>query len=194
MARRGRNYYNPDFSGMTSLQFAIKAHDSIGQVRQHGVTEPCWKHVERVGEIVNWYGGTPAMVDAGNLHDTVEDVYPENAYYSPQLILENFGSEVLEMVIGLTNLFTDAAYPEPNRASRQFSENIRISLLPGKVKVIKLADRLDNVRDIALFRGGFRNKYVAETRHMLDLIHPTGEWRDQIRELKEKILLQIEKY
>src|SRR5690554_7582422 len=52
--------------------YAKAAHDAVGQRRKY-TGEPYWMHTAAVAEAVKESGGTPEMVAAAHLHDTVED-------------------------------------------------------------------------------------------------------------------------
>jgi (p)ppGpp synthase/HD superfamily hydrolase len=162
--------------------FAIAAHESIGQVRK-GDGEPYWKHPVRVAEML--VGQSDALIAAAYLHDVVEDVSPENPTYGPDRILEEFGPRVLGYVMEVTNVFTKASYPAANRRTRHSWENLRIAGISDKAKLLKLADRLDNVSDLSFFRTGFAHKYAEETIDLLKAIgYPDGghEFRVKINE------------
>lgn len=122
-------------------------------------------HPEEVREIVASVGGTDDMQTAALLHDVIEDVAPIKPQYGLDAIIEQFGPVVAGYVIALTNVFTKAAYPAANRAKRHNWEHLRLALQSDEVKIIKMADRLANVREMPV--DGFGKKYAKETRELL---------------------------
>jgi (p)ppGpp synthase/HD superfamily hydrolase len=153
--------------------FAARAHQ--GQFRKDGIT-PYFYHCAIVANIVERYcfhkdpSVKDCMVAAAYLHDTVED-----CDISLQEIQNEFGVVISGFVDGLTNVYTKKAYPEFNRAERKRCEANRLSNLIVEVKQIKLADRLANVMDLDSLDGGFKHKFVDETRGILHAIgnaHP----------------------
>jgi GTP diphosphokinase / guanosine-3',5'-bis(diphosphate) 3'-diphosphatase len=141
--------------------FAEKAHE--GQLRMSG--EPYFVHPAYVASIL-----TEVMIDAptiaaGLLHDTVEDVKGVTL----QKIQKEFGSEVAQLVDGVTKLGQlDYADREEQQA-----ENLRKMILAMsrdiRVVIIKLADRLHNMRTLS-FQSSERRTAIA--RETLDIYAP----------------------
>ena len=144
-----------------AYEFAEKAH--AGQIRKSG--EPYFIHPASVASIL-----TDLMIDAptiaaGFLHDTVEDC----RCVSLEAIRKEFGEEVALLVDGVTKLdkldFTDR--------EEQKAESLRKMILAMskdiRVVIIKLADRLHNMRTLR-FQPEDRQKAIAS--ETLDIFAP----------------------
>lgn len=141
-----------------SYEFAEYHHRMVGQRRKY-TNEPYIIHPASVAKLVKSIGGTPHMIAAANLHDTLEDT---NATLDD--IVSNFGKLVGVYVNGLT----DASKPEDgNRAARKLINNIFIGSQCDSVKTIKLADRLDNLKSIIKHDPKFSIVYLQETSDLL---------------------------
>lgn len=147
---------------MTPLEFATKAHE--GQVRKISGL-PFITHPVRVAAILEGLGGiSEEMMAAAFLHDTVEDVG-----LTVQEIRERFGSKVAMLVGGLT-FPSSKMDPRCPREEKKFWDFSWLVLQPYEVHLIKLCDRLDNVRDMAGAGPKWQKKYYDDTLVLLDLI------------------------
>ena len=142
-------------------RFAEKAHE--GQVRKSG--EPYFTHPCLVASILTDLMIDPPTIAAGLLHDTVEDCEG----ITVDTIRSEFGPEVADLVDGVTKLNKlDFA----NREEAQ-AESLRKMILAMsrdiRVVLIKLADRLHNMRTLR-FQPEARR--VAIARETLDIYAP----------------------
>ena len=142
-------------------KFAEKAHD--GQVRKSG--EPYFTHPCLVASILTDLMIDPPTIAAGLLHDTVEDCEG----ITVDTIRSAFGEEVADLVDGVTKLNKlDFA----NREEAQ-AESLRKMILAMsrdiRVVLIKLADRLHNMRTL---RYQPEDRRVAIARETLDIYAP----------------------
>jgi len=135
-------------------RIAEKAHE--GQKRKYD-GQPYIVHPRRVASRVAKYGGTPAMVAAALLHDTIEDTWVTYEY-----LLEEFDSEVADLVQELSDEFTKENYPELNRAARKAGEALRLGRISPDAQTIKYCDLIDNTWDITMQDPGFAKKYLQE--------------------------------
>ena len=120
-------------------------------------------HPLRVAGMVTIYkGATEEMVAAAWLHDTVEDTS-----ITIEDIISRFGEEVASLVMGLTNPSKgmDASREERKRIDRE-----HLARQSNEVKLIKLCDRIDNLRDLEDSGApqDFIRKYRAESLLLLD--------------------------
>ena len=127
-----------DFDKITeAYQYASKAHE--GQMRQSG--DPYITHPIAVAQILVELGMDTETICAGLLHDVVEDTAS-----TLDEIKKRFGADVALMVDGVTKL-TKMTYS--SKEQRQ-AENVRKMLLAMakdvRVIIVKLADRLHNMR------------------------------------------------
>ncbi len=144
-----------------AYEFAEKAH--CGQTRKNG--EPYFTHPISVASIL-----TDIMIDAptiaaGILHDTVEDC--DGITY--ETIREEFGEEVAIMVDGVTKL---DKLDFSNREEQKAESTRKMILAMSKdirVVIIKLADRLHNMRTMAHQKPDRQKAIAHET---LDIFAP----------------------
>ena len=118
---------------------AAKMHE--GQFRKSG--EPYLIHPVATAKILAELGMDDSAIVAGLLHDVVEDTN-----YTKEDLAAEFGEEIAELVDGVTKLGTIVF---ENKEKRQV-ENLRKMFLAMskdiRVLIIKLADRLHNIRTI----------------------------------------------
>lgn len=143
--------------------FAIRVHR---QDRRKYSGVPYYHHLARVAAAVtDVTNGKPEMVAAAWLHDTVED-HPD--VVSDILISSLWGEAVCELVIGLSNR-SKLAMPGASRAERKKYDCERLRGQTREVKIIKLCDRLDNIRDVDVAKAGdFAAMYAEETENLLE--------------------------
>src|SRR5512146_3051873 len=134
--------------------FAAKAHD--GQLRRSG--DPYVIHPLGVASTIADLKLDVPSVCAGLLHDCVEDTSA-----TTEEITREFGGEIAVLVDGVTKL---GKIPWTNREERQ-AENFRKMLLAMardiRVILIKLADRVDNMRTLAAMSPEKQERIARET-------------------------------
>lgn len=122
---------------MDALNFA--AHKHQHQRRKGKAQLPYINHPIRVAEIL-WQVGTvrdmPTLV-AALLHDTIEDTQT-----SPEELETLFGAEVLALVQQVTD---DKTLPKAARKQLQIEHAPHLS---AQAKLIKLADKINNIYDV----------------------------------------------
>jgi (p)ppGpp synthase/HD superfamily hydrolase len=139
--------------------FAIRWHDSIGQVRKYS-GEPYWKHPEAVAALVQTVPHTPEMVAAAYMHDVIEDTPCTEAE-----MREAFGHGVTDLVMWLTDVSRPA---DGNREVRKQIDRAHTAAAPREAKTVKLADLIDNSRSIIARDPDFAKIYLREKRLLLD--------------------------
>ena len=156
-------------------KFAEKAH--TGQFRKSG--EPYFTHPCLVASILTDLMIDPPTISAGLLHDTVEDCEG----ITLDTIRDEFGEEVADLVDGVTKLNKlDFA----NREEAQ-AESLRKMILAMsrdiRVVLIKLADRLHNMRTL---RFQPEDRRMAIARETLDIYAPLAH-RLGVNALKQEL-------
>ena len=140
-----------------AFQLAYRAHD--GQLRASG--EPYIIHPIAVAGLLKEIGASPSVIAAGLLHDVVEDTGIQLDY-----IEENFGSEIKILVEGVTKL---GGIHFNNRTEAQ-AENLRKMFLSMasdiRVVLVKLADRLHNMRTIEWLNEERQKRIAMETKEI----------------------------
>ena len=156
--------------------FATAAHAAVGQLRKY-TFEPYIVHPAEVAKIVESVDGTPEMVAAAWLHDTVEDTG-----VTIETIRAEFGEEVAELVGWLT----DVSRPEQgNRAVRKAIDRAHTAASPAAAQTVKFADLIANTRSIMQHDVEFARVYLAEKRQLLEVM-TKGDPR-----LRERAMSQI---
>ena len=157
--------------------FCVRQHD--GQKRASG--EPYVVHPLEVGQLLAELKMDSTAIAAGLLHDAVEDTD-----ITTEEIERQFGEQVAHIVEGVTKL---DKIKFANREDHQ-AENIRKMLLAMvtdvRVVIIKLADRLHNMRTLQHLRPEKQQKIARET---LDIFAPLahrlgmGKLRGELEDL-----------
>lgn len=140
---------------LRAAKLAAQAHE--GQTRKY-TNRPYVEHPARVaGRVALRPDATEDMVAAAFLHDVVEDT---------EIKLEDIRSilnpEVARLVGEMTNTskITDPKLP---RAERKKMDRDRLAQVSYEVKIIKLLDRIDNVREMTGAPSGFIRIYAEES-------------------------------
>jgi (p)ppGpp synthase/HD superfamily hydrolase len=140
---------------------AAEAHK--GQTRKGGEV-PYVNHVIEVAYLVAEAGGTPEMVAAALLHDTVEDTDATEA-----TIAAAFGPCIATLVRGMTDAPGWEGLPRDERKRRQADH---MATAPRAVKRIKIADQTSNVRDVGRLPKGWdpadARAYIAGAARVVD--------------------------
>src|SRR3989344_2312034 len=138
----------------------------VGQVRLRG--EPYYEHPLEVATILASWKLDEDSIIAGLLHDTIED----GGAKSEDLVRE-FGENVAHLVDGVSKVATIRWKKD---AQAQFVENLRKMLLfmarDIRVVIIKLADRLHNMRTLWAVPAAKRPRIAMET---LEIYAPLAE-------------------
>ncbi|MCA9727792.1 MAG: bifunctional (p)ppGpp synthetase/guanosine-3',5'-bis(diphosphate) 3'-pyrophosphohydrolase [Candidatus Eisenbacteria bacterium] len=153
-----------------ALEFARRAHD--GQIRRSG--EPYVTHPISVATILLDLLGRnvdAGILQAALLHDAIED----NDAIDFKSVAREFGEDVAHLVDGVTKI---GGIPFRNREAEQ-SENFRKMLLSMardiRVILIKLADRLHNMRTLDAMKVERRREIARETQEIYaPLAHRLG--------------------
>jgi len=166
-----------------AYNFAVKAHKN--QKRDSG--DPYSNHPIAVATILTELKLDSATIATGLLHDTIEDTY---ATYDN--IKSEFGQEVADLVDGVTKI----SVFENQATSTSKAENFRKLILATskdiRVLLVKLADRLHNMRTIdAISKLEKKERIAKET---MEIYAPLADRmgmhkiRDELEDLSFKVL------
>ncbi len=148
---------NADSLLVSAFDLAFRLHK--GQFRVSG--DPYIVHPVAVANLLKEIGASPKVIAAGFLHDVVEDTN-----ITPDQLEDLFGTEVRELVEGVTKL---GGIHFPNRTEAQ-AENLRKMFLAMardiRVVLVKLADRLHNMRTINVLPPEKQKRIALETREI----------------------------
>ncbi len=143
-----------------AFEFAYQLHK--GQMRASG--EPYIAHPVAVANILRSLGGDSAMIAAGFLHDVVEDTD-----VSADEIEAHFGAEVRQMVEGVTKLSKFQFNSKTERQAENFRRMFLAMAQDIRVIVVKLADRLHNMRTLQHLPP---EKQVQKARETIEIFAP----------------------
>lgn len=150
-----------------AAEFARETHQ--GQKRES--LEPYYVHPEAVALILFDMEMDADTIIAGILHDTVED----GMDVTVEQIAAMFGKDIARMVDGVTKLTNTNLTQMLSREDRQ-AENLRKMFLAIandiRVVIIKLADRLHNMRTLGYCS---REKQIRKARETMDVYAPLAD-------------------
>ena len=138
-----------------AFEFAYQLHQ--GQYRKSGESYIC--HPVAVAGLLRDLGGSPAMIAAGFLHDVVEDTD-----IKLEEIEQRFGSEVRQLVEGVTKLSKFNFSSKTESQAENFRRMFLAMAQDIRVIVVKLADRLHNMRTLEHLADEKRRRIAQETR------------------------------
>jgi len=148
-----------DAESLLARSFDLAFHLHKGQFRASG--DPYIIHPVAVADLLREIGASPSVIAAGFLHDVVEDTD-----VTPERIEGLFGSEVRALVEGVTKL---GGIHFTNRTEAQ-AENLRKMFLAMasdiRVVLVKLADRLHNMRTLDSLGSEKQQRIALETREI----------------------------
>jgi len=144
-----------------AYSFALNAHKN--QKRDAG--EPFIIHPIAVADILTDLKLDSATITTGLLHDTIEDT---KATY--KTVEKEFGKEVADLVDGVTKISQLEGKIISNSKSENFRKLIIASSSDLRVLLIKLADRLHNMRTLKYLKDKNRRKRIA--RETLEIYAP----------------------
>ncbi len=140
--------------------YSARVHE--GQVRLSG--EPYLSHPLEVAGILSDMNLDITSVVAGLLHDVIEDTHA-----SPEEVEELFGPEVLHIVSGVTKLSSLSFHSSRARQAESLRKMFLAMADDIRVILIKLADRLHNMRTLQFHKPSKRLEIARET---LDIYAP----------------------
>ena len=166
-----------------AFNFAIKAHKN--QKRFSGA--PYVVHPVAVADILAELKLDSATIITGLLHDTIEDT--KTTYNE---VLKEFGKEVADLVDGVTKISALEEKAADNSQAENFRKLILATSKDIRVLLVKIADRLHNMRTISAFKSEDKKKRIA--KETMEIYAPLAERmgmnliRDELEDLSFSIL------
>ena len=136
-----------------AYNFACDAHKN--QKRVSG--DPFVIHPVAVANILTELRLDSATIITGLLHDTIEDT---KATY--ESVLKEFGKEVADLVDGVTKISALEEKALENSRAENFRKLILATSKDIRVLLVKLADRLHNMRTLKAFNSEEKKKRIAK--------------------------------
>jgi len=156
-----------------AYNMAEEAHKGV--VRMSG--EPYFNHVFETAKIIAELKMCPEVVCAGLLHDSIED-----GVLTEEKIKQEFGDEILFLVNGVTKL-GKLKYRGAERHMESLRKLFVASAQDIRVIIIKLCDRLHNMRTLQFVRPDKQKRIALET---LEIFAPLA-YRLSIRKLSREL-------
>ena len=166
-----------------AYNFAVKAHQN--QKRASG--DPYSVHPIEVANILTDLKLDSATITTGLLHDTIEDTF---ATY--ETIKSEFGDEVAELVDGVTKISVFENTASANSKVENFRKLILATSKDIRVLLVKIADRLHNMRTIKAITKDEKRKRIAQ--ETMEIYAPLADRmgmhriRDELEDLSFEIL------
>ncbi len=157
-----KEMYSPEDQRLLvkAYEYAKEAHG--GQKRASG--EPYFIHPCEVAEILMDLGLDAATIAAALLHDVIEDTAS-----TEEDIRREFGDEVLALVAGVTKLEKIVFKSKEDENAENFRKIFVAMAKDVRVIIIKLADRLHNMRSLNFLSAERQQRMASET---LDIYAP----------------------
>ena len=162
--------------------FGQAMHD--GQVRQSG--EPYFTHPVAVAMILAEQQMDDGTIITALLHDTIEDTKASFAEVEKQ-----FGREIADLVDGVTKLTNLQLNSKETKQAENFRKLFMATSRDLRVTLVKLADRLHNMRTIKSMRP---EKQAQKARETMDIYAPLAgrmgmQWmRDELEDMAFRVL------
>ena len=166
-----------------AYNFAVKAHQN--QKRASG--DPYSVHPIEVANILTELKLDSATITTGLLHDTIEDTF---ATY--ETIKNEFGDEVAELVDGVTKISVFENTADANSKVENFRKLILATSKDIRVLLVKIADRLHNMRTIKAISNEEKRQRIAQ--ETMEIYAPLADRmgmhriRDELEDLSFEIL------
>ncbi|MEQ9673811.1 MAG: bifunctional (p)ppGpp synthetase/guanosine-3',5'-bis(diphosphate) 3'-pyrophosphohydrolase, partial [Roseovarius indicus] len=155
-----------------------------GQFRHSG--EPYFTHPAAVAAILAEQRLDDATIVTALLHDTIEDT---RASY--KIVAEKFGPEIADLVDGVTKLTNLQLSSTETQQAENFRKLFMAMSKDMRVILVKLADRLHNMRTIKAMRP---EKQLKKARETMDIFAPLAgrmgmQWmREELEDLAFRVI------
>src|SRR5499427_10195828 len=155
--------YNPQTDqDLLRRAYVFSAREHRGQVRRSG--DPYLVHPLNVAAILAEMKADDISIVVGLLHDVLEDTLTTR-----ESIAQQFGAEVAELVDGLTKIGKFSYVSREEEQAETFRKMILAMVSDLRIVMVKLADRLHNMRTLQWLAAEKRHEIARET---LDIYAP----------------------
>jgi GTP diphosphokinase / guanosine-3',5'-bis(diphosphate) 3'-diphosphatase len=177
--------YNPRCNAAAirdAYEYGMRMHE--GQFRHSG--EPYFTHPIAVAAILTEMRLDDATIITALLHDTIEDTRSTKAEVGAM-----FGDEIADLVDGVTKLTNLELSSTQSKQAENFRKLFMAMSRDLRVILVKLADRLHNMRTIRSMRP---EKQVKKARETMDIYAPLAgrmgmQWmREELEDLAFKVI------
>ena len=179
-----RNYNPRSNADLIRRAYAYGMQMHEGQFRKSG--EPYFTHPVAVAAILTEQQLDDATIVTALLHDTIEDT--KSTYSEVERL---FGTEVAELVDGVTKLTNLQLSSTESQQAENFRKLFMAMSKDLRVILVKLADRLHNMRTIRSMKP---EKQVQKARETMEIYAPLAgrmgmQWmREELEDLSFKVL------
>jgi GTP diphosphokinase / guanosine-3',5'-bis(diphosphate) 3'-diphosphatase len=170
--------YNPEIDAdaiNAAVDYAVKMHGD--QTRASG--EPYYTHPVEVACILADMRMDLATILTAILHDTLEDTKA-----TPEDIKSRFGDEVLMLINGVSKLTRIESQTVEGKQAENFRKLVLAMSEDIRILLVKLADRLHNMRTLHHFSNDDKKRRIA--RETLEIYAPLAE-RIGLHKIKEEL-------
>jgi GTP pyrophosphokinase len=149
--------YKPDFDEeLLQKAYIFSAREHRGQIRSSG--EPYLVHPLNVAYILSDMRLDETSIAVGLLHDVLEDTLT-----TKEKLQETFGDDVAELVDGVTKISRYAYVSKEEQQAETFRKMLLAMVSDLRVVLVKLADRLHNMRTLQFLPEERRLSIARET-------------------------------
>ncbi|MEM5476217.1 bifunctional (p)ppGpp synthetase/guanosine-3',5'-bis(diphosphate) 3'-pyrophosphohydrolase [Pacificibacter sp. AS14] len=179
-----RNYNPKTNADLIREAYAYGSEMHEGQFRHSG--EPYFSHPVAVAAILTEQALDDATIITALLHDTIEDT---KSTYSE--VERKFGTDVAELVDGVTKLTNLQLSSSETKQAENFRKLFMAMSKDLRVILVKLADRLHNMRTIKSMRP---EKQLQKARETMDIFAPLAgrmgmQWmREELEDLSFRVI------
>ncbi len=166
-----------------ALKLSEQAHSN--QLRNSG--DPFITHPLEVAKILTSIKLDADSIVAGLLHDTLEDTN-----LNIEEINKNFGNQIVELVDGLTKINKYSLKVKNQKFGENYKKLILATTKDLRVILVKLADRLHNMRTIQFIKD--ENKKTKIALETLEVFAPLAqrlgmkEWQDELEDISFEVI------
>jgi GTP diphosphokinase / guanosine-3',5'-bis(diphosphate) 3'-diphosphatase len=156
LVERVRAYHPAVDASLITRAYAYSEKAHTGQQRKSG--DPYFVHPASVAGIITELRLDASSVCAALLHDVVEDTLA-----TTEDIEKEFGKEIAELVDGVTKLSKINFTSKEDRAAENFRKMVVAMAQDIRVLLVKLCDRLDNMRTLEHMKREAQERIARET-------------------------------